>query len=45
LVGVILFRLDSIIGLDPSVELYNCLWNGRNQVGIGPIYMILGFHS
>ena len=39
---VILFRLDSIIRLDPSVGLYNYLWNGQNQVDLGPIDLIVG---
>jgi hypothetical protein len=43
LVLLILFRLDSIILLDPSVELYNYLWNGCNQVDIGPIDLIAEF--
>ena len=42
MVWVILFRLDSIIRLDPSLVLYNYLWNGWNQVDIGPIYLIRG---
>jgi hypothetical protein len=46
LVGVILFRLDFIICLDPSVMvLYNYLWNGWNQVDIGPIDLILASNS
>jgi hypothetical protein len=45
LVGVILFRLDSMIRPDPSVVLYNYLWNGWNQVDIGPIVLILVSNS
>ena len=38
--GVILLSLRSIIWQDPSVELYNCLWNGRCLSDIGPIEVI-----
>ena len=31
--------------IDPSVELYNYLFNGCNQAEIGPIDTILGSHS
>jgi hypothetical protein len=45
LVRVILFRLDSMIGLDPSFILYNYLGKGWNQVDIGPIDLICGSNS
>ena len=39
------FRLDSMIGLDPSVVLYNYLGPGWNHVDIGLLYLILGHNS
>ena len=48
MVRVILFRLDSMIGLDPSFVLYNYLGKeakGWNQVDVGPIDLILVSNS
>ncbi len=45
MVRVILFRLNSMIGLDPSFILYNYLGKGWDQVDIGPIELIRGSNS